>query len=214
MEENYTLEKEYTVSPDIFDKAYKSYQKKFVYLKSYIFMGIFLLLAADFIYAAAKNPENTLVYLLIVVCIALAFREWHNPRFIRRRLYETVRDMGKVVYKIGVGDGFIDISTVDDGTSGDDDENDEGEDSGGNAEESSAEKTEDTEENQNEISPEAEELMPEKSRLNTKENYSLLEYDEYFLLMQGKEVFYILPKAGFSEDELEIIRKTSAQGTE
>ncbi|MBO5318417.1 MAG: YcxB family protein [Ruminococcus sp.] len=212
MEENYTLEKEYAVSPDIFDKAYKSYQKKFVYLKSYIFMGIFLLLAADFIWAAAKNPGNTLVYLLIVVCIALAFREWHNPRFIRRRLYETVRDMGKVVYKIGVGDGFIDISTVDDGTSGDDEDGEDG-DSGKNAEEASAEKAEDTEEN-DDISPEAEELMPEKSRLNTKENYSLLEYDEYFLLMQGKEVFYILPKAGFSEDELEIIRKTSAQGTE
>ena len=212
MEENYTLEKEYAVSPDIFDKAYKSYQKKFVYLKSYIFMGIFLLLAADFIWAAAKNPGNTLVYLLIVVCIALAFREWHNPRFIRRRLYETVRDMGKVVYKIGVGDGFIDISTVDDGTSGDD-EDGEDRDSGKNAEEASAEKAEDTEEN-DDISPEAEELMPEKSRLNTKENYSLLEYDEYFLLMQGKEIFYILPKAGFSEDELEIIRKTSAQGTE
>ncbi len=212
MEENYTLEKEYAVSPDIFDKAYKSYQKKFVYLKSYIFMGIFLLLAADFIWAAAKNPGNTLVYLLIVVCIALAFREWHNPRFIRRRLYETVRDMGKVVYKIGVGDGFIDISTVDDGTSGDDEDGEDG-DSGGNAEEASAENAEDTEEN-DDISPEAEELMPEKSRLNTKENYSLLEYDEYFLLMQGKEIFYILPKAGFSEDELEIIRKTSAQGTE
>lgn len=212
MEEKYTLEKEYAVSPDIFDKAYKSYQKKFVYLKSYIFMGIFLLLAADFIWAAAKNPGNTLVYLLIVVCIALAFREWHNPRFIRRRLYETVRDMGKVVYKIGVGDGFIDISTVDDGTSGDDEDGEDG-DSGKNAEEASAENAEDTEEN-DDISPEAEELMPEKSRLNTKENYSLLEYDEYFLLMQGKEVFYILPKAGFSEDELEIIRKTSAQGTE
>ncbi len=212
MEENYTLEKEYAVSPDIFDKAYKSYQKKFVYLKSYIFMGIFLLLAADFIWAAAKNPGNTLVYLLIVVCIALAFREWHNPRFIRRRLYEIVRDMGKVVYKIGVGDGFIDISTVDDGTSGDDEDGEDG-DSGKNAEEASAENAEDTEEN-DDISPEAEELMPEKSRLNTKENYSLLEYDEYFLLMQGKEVFYILPKAGFSEDELEIIRKTSAQGTE
>lgn len=212
MEENYTLEKEYAVSPDIFDKAYKSYQKKFVYLKSYIFMGIFLLLAADFIWAAVKNPGNTLVYLLIVVCIALAFREWHNPRFIRRRLYETVRDMGKVVYKIGVGDGFIDISTVDDGTSGDDEDGEDG-DSGKNAEEASAENAEDTEEN-DDISPETEELMPEKSRLNTKENYSLLEYDEYFLLMQGKEVFYILPKAGFSEDELEIIRKTSAQGTE
>ncbi|MBQ8180917.1 MAG: YcxB family protein [Ruminococcus sp.] len=213
MEENYRLEKEYTVSPEIFEKAYRSYQKKFVYLKSYIFMGIFLILAADFIYAAVKNPSNTLVYLLIVVCLALAFREWHNPRFVRRRLVETVRDMGKVVYKIGVGDGFIDISTVDDGSYGDEDE-DEAEDSGGNAEEASAENADEDDEITDDIPPEAEELMPEKSRLNTKENYSLLEYDEYFLLIQGKEVFYILPKAGFSEDELEIIRKTSAECTE
>ncbi len=213
MEENYRLEKEYTVPPEIFEKAYRSYQKKFVYLKSYIFMGIFLILAADFIYAAVKNPSNTLVYLLIVVCFALAFREWHNPRFVRRRLVETVRDMGKVVYKIGVGDGFIDISTVDDGSYGDEDE-DEAEDSGGNAEEASAENADEDDEITDDIPPEAEELMPEKSRLNTKENYSLLEYDEYFLLIQGKEVFYILPKAGFSEDELEIIRKTSAECTE
>lgn len=213
MEENYRLEKEYTVSPEIFEKAYRSYQKKFVYLKSYIFMGIFLILAADFIYAAVKNPSNTLVYLLIVVCLALAFREWHNPRFVRRRLVETVRDMGKVVYKIGVGDGFIDISTVDDGSYGDEDE-DEAEDSGGNEEEASAENADEDDEITDDIPPEAEELMPEKSRLNTKENYSLLEYDEYFLLIQGKEVFYILPKAGFSEDELEIIRKTSAECTE
>lgn len=202
MEEKYTLEKEYTVPPSLFEKAYRSYQKKFVYLKSCIFMGIFLVLAADFVYAAVKAPDNTFVYLLIVVCIALAFREWHNPRFLRRRLVETVRDMGEVVYKIGVGDGFIDISTVDDGSADDDDDD-----------ESEPQEIEDIEENPDDIVPETE-LMPEKSRLNTKENYSLLEYDEYFLLMQGKEVFYILPKAGFSEDELEIIRKTSAEGTE
>ncbi len=200
MEENYRLEKEYTVSPEIFEKAYKSYQKKFVYLKSYIFMGIFLILAADFVYAAVKNPDNTIVYLLIVACLAFAFREWNNPRFVRRRLVETVTEMGEVVYRIGVGDGFIDISTVDDGTSGDD--------------EAEQPENEGSEENPEDIPPEAEDIMPEKSRLNTKENYSLLEYDEYFLLMQGKEVFYILPKAGFSEDELEIIRKTSAKSAE
>lgn len=195
MEENYKLEKEYTVPPELFEKAYRSYQKKFIYPKSYIFMGLFLFLAADFIYAAVKQPENTLVYLLIVICIAFAFREWHTPRFIRRRMVETVRDMGNVVYKIGIGDGFIDISTVDDGT--DDEEN------GDNAED------ELPEEDTDETVPEDQEL-PEKTRINTKEDYKLLEYDEFFLLMQDKKVFYILPKKGFSEDELEIVRKTGA----
>lgn len=195
MEENYKLEKEYTVPPELFEKAYRTYQKKFVYLKSYLFMGLFLFLAADFVYAAVKQPDNTLVYLLIVICIAFAFREWHNPRFMRMRLVETVRNMGNVVYKIGIGDGFLDISTVDDGT--DDEEN------GDNTENGSPE--EDTDE----AVPE-DQGLPEKTRINTKADYKLLEYDEFFLLMQDKKVFYILPKDGFSEDELEIVRKTGA----
>lgn len=40
------------------------------------------------------------------------------------------------------------------------------------------------------------------------ENYSLLEYEGFFLIFSGKELFYIVPKAQFSLDELEIIRKT------
>ena len=50
MEENYKLEKEYKISVDIFREGYREYQKKYVYPKSYIFMGLFTLLAADFIY--------------------------------------------------------------------------------------------------------------------------------------------------------------------
>jgi len=196
MEENYKLEKEYTVPPELFEKAYRSYQKKFVYPKSYIFMGLFLFLVADFVYAAIKQPDNTIVYLLIVICIAFAFREWHNPRFMRMRLVETVRDMGNVVYKIGIGDGFLDISTVDDGK--DDEENSD------NAEDESPE--EDTDE----TVPE-DQGLPEKTRINTKADYKLLEYDEFFLLMQDKKIFYILPKEGFSEDELEIVRKTNEE---
>ena len=189
MEENYDLEKEYTVPPDLFDKAYRTYQKKFVYPKSYLFMGLFLFLAADFIYAAVKQPDNTIVYLLIVICLAFAFREWHTPRFARMRTVETVRDMGNPVYKIGVGSGFIDISTVDDGIE---------------------------EEEEPEIIPDEETDdeadgdigLPEKTRINTKDNYRLLEYEEFFLLLQDRKIFYILPKTGFSEDELEIVRKT------
>lgn len=185
MEENYKLEKEYTVPPEMFEKAYRSYQKKFVYPKSFLFMGLFLFLAADFVYAAVKQPDNTIVYLLIVICLAFAFREWHTPRFARMRMVETVRDMGEVVYKIGIGDGFLDISTVDDGT-----EEDERPD----------------EETYDEVS----EYMglPEKTRINTNEDYRLLEYEEFFLLLQDRKIFYILPKTGFSKDELEIVRKT------
>lgn len=185
MEENYKLEKEYQISPEIFDKAYRSYQKKFVYPKNYIFMALFLILAADFVYAAVKTPENRLVYLLIVVCIALAFREWHNPKFVRKRLNETLKDMGMPVYKIGIGEGFVDISTVEEPETSDE-----------------TEEEYDPADIPDEIDP-----LPEKTRIAVNSDFKLLEYDEYFLLMQGKSVFYILPKEGFSEAELETVRK-------
>lgn len=185
MEENYKLEKEYQISPEIFDKAYRSYQKKFVYPKNYIFMALFLILAADFVYAAVKTPENRLVYLLIVVCIALAFREWHNPKFVRKRLNETLKDMGMPVYKIGIGEGFVDISTVEEPEVSDEKEEEY-----------------DPADIPDEIDP-----LPEKTRIAVNSDFKLLEYDEYFLIMQGKSVFYILPKEGFSETELETVRK-------
>lgn len=185
MEENYKLEKEYQISPEIFDKAYRSYQKKFVYPKNYIFMALFLILAADFVYAAVKTPENRLVYLLIVVCIALAFREWHNPKFVRKRLSETLKDMGMPVYKIGIGEGFVDISTVEESETSDE-----------------TEEEYDPADIPDEIDP-----LLEKTRIAVNSDFKLLEYDEYFLLMQGKSVFYILPKEGFSEAELETVRK-------
>lgn len=202
MEEKYRLEKEYSIPPEMFDEAYKAYQKKFVYKKSCIFMCLFLVLAADFVYAAVKQPSNTMAYLLIVVCIALAFREWHNPRFIRRRLSDTVRSMGKVVYKIGVGSGFVDISTVDMGFDDEDDVDDAAD------TEISADDDDD-----NDISENEQDMFPEKSRINTDDGYRLLEYDDFFLLMQDKKVFYILPKTGFSEDELQIIRDTDKTHT-
>lgn len=196
MEENYKLEREYRVSPDMFMNAYRAYQKKFVFPKKYLFIAIFLIIAADFVYAAVKDPSNLFAYFLIVVCIALAFREWHNPHFLRQRLYESIKELGEPLYKIGISDEFIDISTVEEDDDGD--ENDESE------EELSED---DTYEENDDIPPEID-PYPEKTRINIKNGYRLLEYEEFFLIMQGKSLFYILPKEFFSDAELDIVRKT------
>ena len=50
--------------------------------------------------------------------------------------------------------------------------------------------------------------LPEKTRIDINEDYQPLEYDDFFLLMQGKQMFYIIPKEGFTEPEIEIIRNT------
>jgi len=192
MEEKYKLEKEYRVPYETFKEAYKAYQKKFVRPKSIIFSLIFLVLAADFVYAAIKAPDNRLVYLLIMVCIALAFREWYNPKRIFQNVSETVREMGEPVYKIGIADDHIDISTV---------EIEEAE------EEKNFAEGDDEDDDEADL-PEDFDPYPEKSVLKLDEDFGLLEYEKFFLLLEGKRMFYILPKDGFSEEELEIVRST------
>lgn len=187
MEEKYKLEKEYSISANTFREGYLAFQKKYIYVKNYIFMGIFTLLAADFIYAAVKDPKNYFAYLLIVICLSLAFREWYNPRKIRRSLVDTVKELGEPVYKIGVGESFVDISTVS-VPDGIEEETGEGE----------------TEPDESSVSEESD--LPEPTRIPADEKMNILEYDEFFLLIYGKSVFYIIPKENFEEKELEVIR--------
>ena len=187
MEEKYKLEKEYSISANTFREGYLAFQKKYIYVKSYIFMGIFTLLAADFIYAAVKDPKNYFAYLLIVICLSLAFREWYNPRKIRRSLVDTVKELGEPIYKIGVGESFVDISTVS-VPDGIEEETGEGE----------------TEPDESSVSEESD--LPEPTRIPADEKMNILEYDEFFLLIYGKAVFYIIPKENFEEKELEVIR--------
>jgi len=187
MEEKYKLEKEYSISANTFREGYLAFQKKYIYVKSYIFMGIFTLLAADFIYAAVKDPKNYFAYLLIVICLSLAFREWYNPRKIRRSLVDTVKELGEPVYKIGVGESFVDISTVS-VPDGIEEETGEGE----------------TEPDESSVSEKSD--LPEPTRIPADEKMNILEYDEFFLLIYGKAVFYIIPKENFEEKELEVIR--------
>ena len=196
MEENYKLEKVFKVPHETFKEAYKAFQKKYVYPKSIIFTILFLILAADFVYAAVKAPDNKLVYLLIMVCIAFAFREWYNPRRLFLNISETMKALGEPEYKMGIADDHIDISTV----SLPDEIEEEAPDEDG--EENDEEDTDLTD------LPDEFDPMPEKTVIKLDDSYGLLEYEKFFLIMEGKKMFYILPKEGFSEKELEIVRGT------
>ena len=194
MEENYKLEKEYKVPAETFRDAYLEFQKKYVYPKSYIYMAIFgvlavaLLIFGIFAMHDAPKKQKYIMYLAFIAAAAFSLREWFNPRKMRRSLTESVRALGEPVYKIGVGNKFVDISTVSDDLS--------------NIAET--EEKDDGEENTDipgEIDP-----LPEKTRINVDEGFQLMEYDRFFLMLAGKEMFYILPKEGFSEAELIIVR--------
>ena len=194
MEENYKLEKEYKVPAETFRDAYLEFQKKYVYPKSYIYMAIFgvlavaLLIFGIFAMHDAPKKQKYIMYLAFIAAAAFSLREWFNPRKMRRSLTESVRALGEPVYKIGIGNKFVDISTVSDDLSNiaETEEKDDGE--------------------ENTDIPGEIDLLPEKTRINVDEGFQLMEYDRFFLMLAGKEMFYILPKEGFSEAELKIVR--------
>lgn len=189
MEEKYKLEKEYTVPAELFRDAYFEFQKKFVYPKSYVYMTLFLVIAFGILIFGilslhdASNKQKYLVFLAFVAALAFAMREWFNPRKMRRNLTQSVMTLGEPIYKIGFADDYVDISTVADDLS-------------------------DLPEEERNI-PEEIDPLPDKTRLNVNESFQLLEYGDFFLIMSGTDMLYILPKKGFSEAELEIVRKTN-----
>lgn len=178
MEDNCKLKKQYKLDFDTFRSGYEYFQKKNVYPRSYLFMAIYLILVVIYVLAAVKNPQNSFIYILLFLCLALAFREWYNPRKLRRTLIETFREMGDMTCEIKIDDKQIEISTLEDGN---------------------VENSEDTEE--------VEEL-PEAAVIPLDSDISLSECEKFFLLYIGKITFYIIPKDSWSEAELDVLRSS------
>ena len=114
-ENNYRLEKEYTVPFEIFREGYTEFQKKYVFPQANVTALAFIILAGVFVFAVVQDNSQYFAYLLIMVCLAMAVRQWYNPRKLRNNLFDVFRTMEETVYRIGVGDGFVDISTVSEG---------------------------------------------------------------------------------------------------
>ncbi|HRU98449.1 YcxB family protein [Ruminococcus sp. XPD3002] len=182
MEDNIKFVKEYTIPTDVFREGYRAYQKKTIYPRNTIFMVIFLILAANFVYGAVYAPDNYLAYILIVVCLFMAFRQWYNPRKMRRSYVESFAEMGEPVYRLTVADDYAEIGTV------------------------SAEPVVEAFDEDGESHSEP---LPEATRINFGIDTDILEGESYFVLINGKTAVYILPKAVFSADEQDIIRNIS-----
>ncbi len=200
MEEKIIVDKEYSIPYELFCNAYNCHMKKNVYPKSYLFMGIFLVIAVVYIVAAFKDPSNLFSYVLIFLCLGFAFREWYNPRKIRRNIVDTVKAMGEPVYKFEMTENFIYISTLGEEVV---------ENPAPEAETDSDDNSQQNEEfNQPEvIDTDTYDDTPEKTAIQLTSEVSADEYDEFFLLYIGKAAFYIIPKKDFSEYELEAVRE-------
>lgn len=178
------FEKEYSIPSVLFEKAFVQWQKKFVYPKTYIISTLFLILAVVYIISALKAPSDTMAYVMIALCLGLSAVNWYNPKKIKRSLLEAVKSMSDELYRMTLYDTFIEISTII--------------------------PPEDTSDSEKEIFGEEPPETIESTRLYFNNGLKIMEYDEYFIIYQVKESFYIIPKSGFSDGELEIFRKKNA----
>ena len=55
---------------------------------------------------------ETIGYVLVLVCIALAFINWYNPRKLKRNLMESVKGIENDVYTLTIYPERIVIGTV------------------------------------------------------------------------------------------------------
>ncbi len=184
------LEKEYSIPYEIFGEAYTEFQKKYVNKRSYILMGIFIALGLVYVWSSIKDPSNTLAYLLMVVCFAFAGINWYNPKRIRRTLMEGIKGLEDEKYRFELFESHIEISTL---IPEKEDENDKENDINSELEE--------------ELFGDSPDEVSESSKLYFNDRLKISEKDNFFMLYQLKELFYVVPKSDFSAEELEIFRK-------
>lgn len=188
MEENKTdgllLEKQYKIPFDMFRNAFIAFQRKFVYPKTYAIMAVLAVVIgiyAYFIIYGGENANRSLYCIIILFCLVMMAFQWMNPRKIRMNLMEGVREIEDDQYRLRIFPEYLEIGTI--------------------------------------LPPEdkeaagADELFddtPEEDFSGTRIHYNkgmhMIEYPAFFMIYQQKTMFYVVPKAAFTEEELEIMR--------
>lgn len=187
MEENIKLVKDFSHTPQIMRQGIRAYQKKFVYPKAIVKSVIFVLLSIATVFISGMLDEKIrlLGYLALVGFLALAYREIFNPLKQRDNIVMSMNGNGIIpLYRLTVKDKTVEISTI-------------------------CEKYADDEEAE-EIAEELDEEYSEEAVKPTiipiDDGFSVIEAADCFVLVCSDYAYYIVPKADFSPEELEIIR--------
>lgn len=180
------LEKQYHIPLELFRKAFKAFQYKYVYPKVWLLTGILLVIAGIYSYFVVQGTDSQRpVYCMIVVfCIVMCALQWYNPQKVRRNLMEGIREIEEDAYKLRVFGDYMEIGTI------------------------LPEETPLTEEEKAADALFAD--SPEENFSGTRIFYTkdipVLEYPDFFMVYLKKRTFYVVPKKEFSSEEQEILR--------
>ncbi len=187
MEENIKLVKDFSHTPQIMRQGIRAYQKKFVYPKAIVKSVIFVLLSIATVFISGMLDEKIrlLGYLALVGFLALAYREIFNPLKQRDNIVMSMNGNGIIpLYRLTVKEKTVEISTVCEKYADD----------------------EDAEEIADELDEEYSEEAVKPTIIPIDDGFSVIEAADCFVLVCSDYAYYIVPKADFSPEELEIIR--------
>lgn len=186
------LEKSYQIPYALFKKSFTAFQKKFVYPRNYLTMGILALIIGIYIYFVINgtDEQRPLYFMVILVCIILIGFQWYSPRKIRRNLMLAVKEIEQDHYRIRIYPEYLEIGTL------------------------LPPEDKPPESSSDDLFDDTPEEDFSGTRIYYNRNLHVTEYVDFFMIYQTKTMFYVLPKAVFSEEELEIMRVHFSQRLE
>ena len=182
MEDEALVKKRYSIPYELFGEAFTVFQKKFVFPRNRIMSVLLLILAAGNVLNIMYGKGETIGYVLVLVCIALAFINWYNPRKLKRNLMESVKGIENDVYTLTIYPERIVIGTV--------------------LEPEKEKEPEEYEEVVGEI-PVKEDIADTEIYLN--KNVKVIERKNFFMIYIKKSMFYVVPKEPLTQEEIEIM---------
>lgn len=182
MEDEALVKKRYSIPYELFGEAFTVFQKKLVFPRNRIMSVLLLILAAGNVLNIMYGKGETIGYVLVLVCIALAFINWYNPRKLKRNLMESVKGIENDVYTLTIYPERIVIGTV--------------------LEPEKEKEPEEYEEVFGEI-PVKEDIADTEIYLN--KNVKVIERKNFFMIYIKKSMFYVVPKEPLTQEEIEIM---------
>ncbi len=210
------LQKSYHIRLELFQKAFVNFQKRFVYPRNWVLTVILGAIAVVYLDSFTQNPSGMLAPALMVVCIAMIVILWINPKKVRRTLFASMQELENDTYYVRFFEDGMTIMT---------------EDAPKSAEEKTAPIEEERAEPQTDAAAESAEEQAngfnplfhvdvpdpvtvdaiEPTEIRFHSNVKVYEYSDYFMVYLVKQMFYVVPKDAFTEDELICLRKLFAE---
>lgn len=195
------LSRSYHIPLAMFDDAFRTFQKKYVFPQNILLTVVLLAVAGVYVQAVIKDNTQTLGYLLIVMCIAIILVRWYRTFKLRRAVHEALKEIESDTYELNVYEDGITVRTEDAAPA----------EPALPAEEMPA-PAEEPEPEGNGFRP----LFPEEpvdsepipaTEIAFGSGVKIHEFADYFMVYIVKQNFYVIPKKDFSADEISQMQK-------